>query len=725
VIGNVSLLVQVLSVVIFFVGCTIFAIEGRTDRNLADVLKLTNLGNYESIFMPIIVFGAFTLIIVSCSPLFLIWRDGLCNTDKIKAHYRSRINLFYYTVIPIIIIIIVASGGETLLNNFLTIESILYFIAAIAIDSLRRLRYVARKNLIPLNITKGNYSQDIDTAIKLLEKSRIESVNVSRNFVYRKKDVPNVFISYTHSSKVWKPERIKEFAYKILQHHGNVFVDQVNISLGSNWRSALHNRMSEASIVLCFADEISVTKGYCAAEIEAALRLRAKTNSPQIIIITDNDLEINEVPNALPIFKVLFGYENDFRQPVKIVREDSGIPDVFWASFGEPDITDSLLPKKFQEYIGFQSRKISLFLRTINCVLLRFFVVEFLILQIITTIDIPPHIYKVLPGLYNMQNFKLPVWCLFPLTFAATYTFIWLWNDIFRFDIDDEYFMVFTRLFDVLILLVFLIMKVPALHTNEIIGLFLCAFLAISMSEDSFVSLTTLTSWGEKRSDIREVKKSLRRIMKNKNSFNRRSEKYKYISREHVELDLKCRDYLSSQRKVPRLWREALISNDIKDNNGMKDYCVATTRSFAILADNSVTEKETDDLTGFFELLDADGTFWCEGELLECLGENEFLLGKAEKAFEHLSRSNVYLTFNNNIFPATVQWRILQTDLEAAIALSNCEGRSEEAAARLKKLVYKCRRQLEVTAKSSDEHLAAQWRANAEICLNHIPDEYK
>jgi hypothetical protein len=480
---------------------------------------------------------------------------------------------------------------------------------------------------------------------------------------------------------------------------------------------------------LCFVDEISVTKGYCAAEIEAALRLRAKTNSPKILIITDNDLDINKVPNALPIFKVLFSYEHDFRQPVRIIREDSGIPDLFWAEFEDPDITDSVLPHAFQSFINSHSVTCSLILKA----LLYFFGLFLLLVSsgqigaIIRGEEISLPLYKILLPPYNTVLYELPVWALFPLTFAVTYVFIWLWNDIFRIYKVDRNFLEFLTELRLVVLLfgtAQLIRQVPTLGQNGIMGIFLCAFLAISMSEDAIGFLTTYEKSHKMRSEARESVIT----------------KYADIDKNHTEFNTKCDNYLSQCRAI-EIWKEALIVNDIKDingNNGNKDDFKVWARSFALLKDNSIIEQEVQEFEELVESTEADGSSWSEISLLQCLGESEFLLGRAQKAFKYLSRSNVYM-FHINMFPPTIQWRILRTELGAAIALSHCEGKSQEAETRFRKLAYKCRQQSEkaepylarilLTADKKidniEDQLAVQWWMQANNCLDQIPDEYK
>jgi hypothetical protein len=746
VLGNVARLVQVLSLVFIFVLGSL-GFYDFVSQNPAVELLLAKLFKYDNIVIPILIFSIMSQIVESSSPIFMKFRTGSENFKLLQKNFKDEVFglIFYFLLIVFMIIYSVRRDLVWFsINNI--IQVFLIFLTAVMVDSLQRLRYVARKTRIPLNITKDNYSHDIDSAEKLVEKSNIESLNnVSRRFAYRKKDVPYVFISYTHSSKVWTRERIKEYSYKIQKNRGNVFVDQVNISLGSNWRSALHNRMNEASIVLCFADEVSVTKGYCAAEIEAALRLRSKTNSPQIIIIADNDLDINEVPDALPIFRVLFGYEHHFRQPVRIIREDSGIPDFFWEPFGEPDITDSVLPEILQKIINMLSGICSLIIKS----LLYFFGILILasswkVGEIIRGVEISLPLYKILLPPYNTVLFELPVWTLFPLTFAVTYVFIWLWNDIFRiFKVSInmmeelfEYLELLLRLFVLLFGTAQLIRQVPALGLNGIMGLFLCVFLAISMSEDGVAFLITYARTRKTRSEAMESVVTV----------------YDELDEKHIEFRKKCENYLS-QRRVKEIWKEALAANDIIDDNGNEDAFITPARSFALLKDNSVLEKEVKEFEEILKSPEADGSSWSEIRSLQCLGESEFLLGRAEKAFEYLSRSTVYITFFDYMFRPTTQLRIMQTELEAAVALSHCEGRSEEAAARFKKLAYKCRQQLEMAGPyivrmllaanpkanfetdnidlhnakidNDEDQLAVQWFWQADCCLNKIPDEYK
>ncbi len=117
------------------------------------------------------------------------------------------------------------------------------------------------------------------------------------------KEVPTVFISYSHDSeehKAW----VAQLATDLMGHGVNVLLDQWDLRLGSDLRFFMENGLSAASLVLCICSEAYVEKvnsgrggsGYEGMIMSQALLQNA--NSDYVIAVVRNNPSSKKVPLA-------------------------------------------------------------------------------------------------------------------------------------------------------------------------------------------------------------------------------------------------------------------------------------------------------------------------------------------------------------------------------------------------------------------------------------------
>jgi len=224
------------------------------------------------------------------------------------------------------------------------------FILALLIDVVRRAGYSGRKALMILHLSEKNHSSTLEELGANLRNDRYGGLSAALRFPYTAKGNARIFISYTHTSD-WS-QRVVNDLYPLLLSHGTiVFVDQHNISLGANWRRAIHDRMADSTHVICLADETSVQKPWPAAEIEAAMRLRKLSHTPRIIVLAKKDLDVSSLSGIKPVFQHIFSNENSFDPPVQMIREQPGLLNVLANSLGCPDVNNYVLHTKLQSII--------------------------------------------------------------------------------------------------------------------------------------------------------------------------------------------------------------------------------------------------------------------------------------------------------------------------------------------------------------------------------------
>ncbi len=110
-----------------------------------------------------------------------------------------------------------------------------------------------------------------------------------------------VFISYTREK--WS----SELAERLVDHlrrlpRLEVFLDRQSIEVGSGWLRDLRRRLPEADVLICLVEEATLRKPWPAWELEMALRGRALTGRPEVMLIVETGLPEPLPAGSHPVF---------------------------------------------------------------------------------------------------------------------------------------------------------------------------------------------------------------------------------------------------------------------------------------------------------------------------------------------------------------------------------------------------------------------------------------
>jgi hypothetical protein len=111
---------------------------------------------------------------------------------------------------------------------------------------------------------------------------------------------PKIFISYTPHSN-WSCTQAKELFAKFSTHSVPVFMAEVVIPRGTNWRAKLKNALIEANVFIAVLDNETIKhiRKWVAAEMMMALIRKRLTGLPNILILAHPDLSISDETAAV------------------------------------------------------------------------------------------------------------------------------------------------------------------------------------------------------------------------------------------------------------------------------------------------------------------------------------------------------------------------------------------------------------------------------------------
>ena len=163
---------------------------------------------------------------------------------------------------------------------------------------------------------------------------------------------PKVFISYTR-----RPGGLAHDAERLasqLRHFGTkLFLDRESIELGASWRRRLLFRMAESNVVVTLVDRQSVQSDWPAVEMETALRGRAKTGLPEIIVLLAKDLP--ELPETgwRPVFRELVDAQREgvIGLPRIIRMQENTVDVVAYGLRPYVYLTPGILPGRLSRYL--------------------------------------------------------------------------------------------------------------------------------------------------------------------------------------------------------------------------------------------------------------------------------------------------------------------------------------------------------------------------------------
>jgi hypothetical protein len=108
----------------------------------------------------------------------------------------------------------------------------------------------------------------------------------------------------------------------------DAFLDVESIAVGSVWRQRLNDRLTDANVMIAVVDEITASREWPAAELEAALRRRARAGSPGIVLLVPEEIRLEPSVARLPVFSELLKPHDVFteNEPRVIVMTGATIP---------------------------------------------------------------------------------------------------------------------------------------------------------------------------------------------------------------------------------------------------------------------------------------------------------------------------------------------------------------------------------------------------------------
>jgi hypothetical protein len=169
--------------------------------------------------------------------------------------------------------------------------------------------------------------------------------------------IPQVFISYTRTS-TWSVANAHELRERITASGARCFLDTREIAEGTNWRSYLNRHLGLASVFVCLVDQQTLAREWPAAELEAALRGKELTGSPDIIVIKSPNLKATDVDDltCLPVFRAVLTRISHFvreGQPQIVPFSDATIP--AFAAQLRPNLytSVSVLPTRIAQILSY------------------------------------------------------------------------------------------------------------------------------------------------------------------------------------------------------------------------------------------------------------------------------------------------------------------------------------------------------------------------------------
>jgi hypothetical protein len=217
------------------------------------------------------------------------------------------------------------------------------------LDGIRRLYYSGRRGFILRKIDKDLCTKQGESLDNTLLGSGNHSILNALRLPYTPSKRSRVFISYTHSC-AWS-RGIVDVLYDSLSKKGIIsFVDKYGIARGSSWRRALHEKMSDATHVICVASKAATQKEWPAAEIESALKMRTATGAPSVIVLLPEDLNEDEIENLTVIYKEVFLHRGDQIPFVRTIRDIEGVVPALSNSLSKPNTDISILGSLFYEF---------------------------------------------------------------------------------------------------------------------------------------------------------------------------------------------------------------------------------------------------------------------------------------------------------------------------------------------------------------------------------------
>jgi hypothetical protein len=278
-----------------------------------------------------------------------------------------------------------------------------------------------------------------------------------------------------------------------------------------------------------------------------------------------------------------------------------------------------------------------------------------------TGIDIAAPLYKLLVPPYTETLVAFPHWFYYFIWFALPYTFLWIWNDLFRiYKLKPRLFnfSIFLRLLVLTFGSAIIVRGISSFSQNKIIWLSYIAFVSVSVSEDAVEMLTT--------------------ILKNHKA---RSEAVLSTVTEYV-------------RQSPK--RRVLVSHLVNffARRGIKPPNIRDPGEFGSKANNRLLKQIIDELEDLVYIGESDGAIWLVGDLFIYLGLFEYLFGLPDESATHIKKGLTYNTFNTYNSPTNEKELRLLCELYVANALSNSVKGNNSATQAYKDLARKCDAQI-------------------------------
>ncbi len=121
---------------------------------------------------------------------------------------------------------------------------------------------------------------------------------------------PQVFISYTRASP-WSRAVAGDLHRQLSAAGCLSFLDKEGIGQGSDWRRQLNESIADANVFVCVLDRRALRQKWVAAELITALAGQRLTGLPDVIVLTDPEMQAPGRAAALPVFQHLLALEEE------------------------------------------------------------------------------------------------------------------------------------------------------------------------------------------------------------------------------------------------------------------------------------------------------------------------------------------------------------------------------------------------------------------------------
>jgi hypothetical protein len=251
--------------------------------------------------------------------LFYVLRNGLKN---FFVNNQREKNLWYFIGQYLVLALVIDFAYKVVNPDWQMI--VLALSAAITIDVVRRSYYSGYRGYTVKEVDKSIYTAREQKLSKNILYSTESAIFDALHLPYTSSMRNKVFISYTHSCK-WSVDMAEQL-YQHCNKNGVIcFVDKYGIARGSSWRLALHEKMTDATHIICIVSEQTAQKAWPAAEIETALRMRAKTSMPKIIVLLPERFDETTVKSPTVVYEEVFKQKNEEAKFVRVINSMDGV----------------------------------------------------------------------------------------------------------------------------------------------------------------------------------------------------------------------------------------------------------------------------------------------------------------------------------------------------------------------------------------------------------------